>query len=84
MLLVRWLFHKTISKKSKIEEHWSVYKGQSNAAGPGVTIRLNVFGFTLLPLPNNLRRMLLSSPKFLESGKRCQTKVVNNNNNYYY
>jgi len=38
-------------------------------------------GSALMPLPNNLGQVHLSSPKFLGSGMGCQTQVNNNNNN---
>jgi len=38
-------------------------------------------GFALLPFLNDLGLVSLSSTKFLESGRGCQTQINNNNNN---
>jgi hypothetical protein len=57
--------------------------------GPGSAARLKGFESALLPLPSNLNQVPLFSPKFLGSGRGCQTQVNinnnnNNNNNWFY
>jgi len=49
--------------------------------GSGNATRLMGLEFAFLLLPSTLGQVHLSNPKFLGSGRGCQTQVNNNNNN---
>ena len=54
---------------------------KTHSLGSGGAAKPKGFGFALMSHPSNLNETLVSSSKFLESGRESLTQVNNNNNN---